>query len=86
MSVLARRTSAAAPIAIPTIAPVDSFEEETEGEGSVTIIVVGEVVLLANWVGDGERAGEVEVEEGSASTGKFSPGLNCIEEFFAYAN
>lgn len=75
-------------MAIPAIAPGDSLEGEDDGEGSVTIIAVGEAVFLEVSVGyEVEVGGIVEEDEDEvASTGKFSPGLNCIEEFFANAN
>jgi len=75
-------------MAIPAIAPGDGLPDEEpvvaftiNGDGVAdSVAVVGKAVEL--------EVGEVvvdeavvEVDEGSASTGKFSPGLNWIDEF-----
>lgn len=51
------------------------------------MIVEAEVVVLGESPEDEVDVGRaVEDEDEVASTGKFSPGLNCNEEFFAYSN
>jgi hypothetical protein len=65
---------------LPDEEPVVAFTINGDGVAD-SVTVVGKVVELE--VGDvvDDEAVVDEVDEGSASTGKFSPGLNWIDEF-----
>ncbi len=83
MRVAAMSITTAPPIAIPAIAPVDTFEEAAAtGTGVAVWAGVWVTVLVA--------LEDVEVDVGFAvvaetSGGKPSPGLNSIVAFLAYA-
>lgn len=68
------------PIAIPAMAPPESFScAPVATAGAVVVdIVVGDVVELAEDVAEA-----VVVVAGTVSEGKYSPGLNIKVEFFA---
>lgn len=71
-----RSRTAAPPIAIPAIAPVDSeWLDDADGV---------DVAVVAAAVGDG--VGVVEEVVGTISEGKYCPGLNINVAFFAYAS
>lgn len=78
------RRTAAPPIAIPAIAPVESGGCEPEDAAAVAVVGVAVTVAV---VGDAV----VDVEDGAAdlvdstSAGKFSPGLKAIVELCANA-
>jgi len=75
-----RRANAALPMAMPTMAPVESLE--LEDGAAVAEVEDGD----ADEVGD--DVGEVvdEVVEEATSAGKYSPGLNMVVAFCAYSN
>ncbi len=81
----ARMRTAAAAIAMPAVAPLDSPPLEDDAG-----VVIG-VATLAAYVLE-EAVDEAVVDVGAAevvdalSVGKYSPGLNIKVEFFAYSS
>lgn len=85
-----RRTTAAAPIAMPMISPVDRAGRESDPAAAVAVALdvgvnICELVgVLEKMEVDVGREVEDEIEE-SCSDGKPSPGLKASVEFFAKA-
>ena len=76
-----RSRTAAPPMAMPAMAPVDKdLLDDAAAEGVVEAVAVGVLVDV------GRKEDEEDDVVGTISEGKYSPGLNIKVAFLAYAS